>query len=118
MNSVGYQNIFKDGSSVGDSVTRVTNETSRPTGGVEGQYGVVGNIDILNLESLEHYGNHLLTVGLGVFWSFCKKNTFCFFRCKSDFVVESMMPDLLNVLPGLDDTCSDGLLQVENASFL
>ena len=113
-----YPKTFKDWNTLGDPITRVTNETGRSTGSVEGHDGLEGDVHILNLESLKHYGYHLFTVGPGVKWGFGEKNTFCFFRCKSEFFVKSVVPNLLHVLPGLDDTCSDGLLQVENASFL
>merc|ERR1711994_837293 len=55
-----------DGNSVGDTITRVHDNTSGTTRGIEGQDSLNGNIHGRHVEGLEHDLGHLLTVSLGV----------------------------------------------------
>ena len=70
------------------------------------------------LKGLEHDGEHLLSVGLGVTWSLSDKDTLDLARGDSELVVEGVMPDLLHILPVVDDTVGNGILEVENTSHL
>merc|ERR1719355_108301 len=56
---------FIDGDSVGDTITRVHDNTSGTTRGIEGQDSLDGNIHGGHVEGLKHDLGHLFTVGLG-----------------------------------------------------
>jgi len=103
---------------VGDTITRVANETGGSSGGVERHNGLEGDVDVLDLESFEHDGDHLFAVGLGVTGSFSQKDTECLFRRATELVVESVVPDLLHIFPGFDDTCGDWVLKIKDTSLL
>merc|ERR1712077_96740 len=55
-----------DGDGVGDTITRVHDNTSGTTRGIEGQDSLDGNIHGGHVEGLKHDLGHLLTVSLGV----------------------------------------------------
>merc|ERR1712112_502496 len=57
---------FIDGDTVGDTVTRVHDNTSGTARGIEGEDSLDGNIHGGHVEGLEHDLGHLLPVGLGV----------------------------------------------------
>merc|ERR1712121_41746 len=57
---------FIDGDSVGDTITRVHDNTSGTARGIEGEDSLDGNIHGGHVEGLEHDLGHLLTVSLGV----------------------------------------------------
>jgi len=118
LDGVGDGETFEDGDSVGDTITSVAKETGGSTGGVEGHDSLEGNVDVLDLEGFEHDGGHLLSVGLGVTGSLGKEDTLSFLGGDTELVVEGVMPDLLHIFPGLDDTGSDGVGKVEDTSLL
>ncbi len=66
LNSVRNGETFEDGDSVGDTITRFANETSRSAGSVEGHDSTESNIDVFSLEGLEHDRGHPFSVLLGV----------------------------------------------------
>ena len=55
-----------DGHSVGDTITRVQDDTSGSARGVQGEHSLDGNVHGGGVEGLEHDLGHLLAVGLGV----------------------------------------------------
>merc|ERR1719474_2234143 len=57
---------FIDGNTVGDTVTRVHDDTSGTARSIEGEDSLNGNIHGGHVEGLEHDLGHLLTVSLGV----------------------------------------------------
>merc|ERR1712193_416515 len=65
-NGVGEGITFIDRDTVGDTVTRVHDDTSGTARGVEGENSLDGNIHGGGVEGLEHDLGHLLPVGLGV----------------------------------------------------
>merc|ERR1712224_1110133 len=65
-NGVGEGITFIDGDTVGDTVTRVHDDTSGTARGVEGENSLDGNIHGGGVEGLKHDLGHLLPVGLGV----------------------------------------------------
>merc|ERR1712113_1382210 len=65
-NGVGKGITFIDGDTVGDTISRVHDNTSGTARGVEGEDSLDGNIHSGHVEGLEHDLGHLLTVGLGV----------------------------------------------------
>merc|ERR1719322_1190233 len=61
---MGESITFIDGDSVGDTITRVHDNTSGTTRGIEGEDSLDGNIHGGHVEGLEHDLSHLLTVSL------------------------------------------------------
>jgi hypothetical protein len=64
--SVTEGESLEDGDDMGNTITGVGDETGSSTGRVERQNGLDGDIDILDLESLEHDLDHLLSVSFGL----------------------------------------------------
>ena len=63
---MGESITLVDGDGVGDTITRVENDTSGTTRSVQGEHGLDGDVHGGGVEGLEHDLSHLLTVGLGV----------------------------------------------------
>merc|ERR1719431_723025 len=63
---MGKSITFIDGDTVGDTVTGVHHDTSGTAGGVQGKYGLDGDIHGGHVEGLKHNLGHLLPVGFGV----------------------------------------------------
>lgn len=97
---------FVDGYSVGDTISRIENDTSGTSGSVEGKDGLDGDVESGGVEGLEHDLSHLLSVDLGVEGCLSEEDG-VFFGSYSELVVESVMPDLLHVVPVGDDTVFD-----------
>ena len=57
---------FEDGDGMGNTITRIGDETGGSTSGVEGHDGLDGNVDVLDLEGLEHELDHLSLLALGL----------------------------------------------------
>jgi hypothetical protein len=63
---VGKGVTLVDGNGVGDTVSRVEDDTGSATRSVEGEDGLDGNVEGRGVERLEHDLGHLLAVDLGV----------------------------------------------------
>merc|ERR1712004_460163 len=108
---MGESITFIDGDSVGDTITRVHDNTGGTTRGIEGEDSLDSNIHGGHVEGLEHDLSHLLTVSLGVEGSLSQEDGLLL-RCNTEFIVEGMMPDLLHVIPMVMIPCSTGYLRV------
>merc|ERR1712090_111659 len=64
-NSMGEGITFIDWDTVGDTISRVHDNTSGTARGIEGEDSLDGNIHGGHVEGLEHDLGHLLTVSLG-----------------------------------------------------
>jgi len=104
---------FIDGDSVGDTITRVHDNTSGTSRGIERQDSLDGNIHSRHVESLKHDLSHLLTVSLGVEGSLSQEDRL-FLRSNTELIVEGMMPDLLHIIPVSDDAMLNRVLQGED----
>jgi len=113
---VGKSVTFIDGYSVGDTITRVQNDTSGTTRSVQGQHSLDGHVHSWRVECLEHDLGHLFTVGLGIEGSLCQEDG-VFLWGHTELVVEGVMPDLLHVVPVGDDAVFDGVLEGEDTSL-
>jgi hypothetical protein len=105
---VRHGETFIDGDGVGDTITRVEDDTSGTAGGVEGEDGLDTNVHSGNVEGFEHDLGHLFTVGLGVHGGFSEEDV-VFFGVDAEFVVEGVMPDEFHVIPVGDDTVFNGV---------
>merc|ERR1712212_913557 len=63
---VGEGITFIDGDGVGDTISRVHDDTGGTAGSIQGQDSLDSNIHSGHVEGLEHDLGHLLPVGLGV----------------------------------------------------
>merc|ERR1712039_292062 len=113
---VGKGVTFIDGDCVGDTVAGIEDDASGTAGGVQGEHGLDGDVHGRGVEGLEHDLGHLLSVGLGVEGSFSEEN-WMLLRSHTELVVESVVPDLLHVVPVGHDSVLDGILQGEDSSL-
>merc|ERR1719431_2543699 len=65
-NSVGKGITFIDGDTMGDTISRVHDDTSSTARSIQGEDSLDGDIHGGHVEGLEHDLGHLLTVSLGV----------------------------------------------------
>merc|ERR1719233_2704855 len=115
-NSMGEGITFIDWDTVGDTISRVHDNTSGTTRGIEGEDSLDGNIHGGHVEGLEHDLGHLLTVGLGVEGSLSKEDGL-FLRGNTELIVEGVVPDLLHVIPVGDDSVLNGVLEGQDTSL-
>lgn len=115
-NGVGQGETFVDGDNVGDTVTRVENDTSGTTGGVQGQNGLDGDVEGGGVEGLEHDLGHLLTVGLGVDGSLSQEDG-VLLGGNTELVVEGVVPNLLHVVPVGDNTVLNGVAEGKDTTL-
>merc|ERR1712002_1378700 len=107
---------FIDGDTVGNTVTRVHDNTGGTSGGIEGEDSLDGNIHGGHVEGLEHDLGHLLTVCLGVEGSLSQEDRL-FLRSNTELIVEGVVPDLLHVIPVGDDSVLNGVLEGKDTSL-
>ena len=91
---VGQGVSLVDGNGVGNTITRVENNTGGTSRGIEGKNSLDGNIHGWRVERLKHDLCHLLSVGLGVQGSLGQQYR-VFLRGNTKLVVEGVMPDLV-----------------------
>ena len=115
-NRMGKSETFVDGNSVGDTVTRVQDDTSGATRGVEGQHGLNSNVESGSVEGLEHDLRHFFTVSLRIEGGFSEQDR-VLLGGDTEFVIESVMPDLFHIIPVSNDTVLDGVLEGEDTTL-
>merc|ERR1712012_324959 len=115
-NSMGEGITFIDGDTVGDTISRVHDNTSGTARGIEGEDSLDCNIHGGHVEGLEHDLGHLLTVGLGVEGCLSEEDGL-FLRGNTELIVEGVVPDFLHVIPVGDDSVLNGVLQGEDTSL-
>lgn len=103
---------------MGDTITRVNNETSGSSCGVKGHDGLDGDVEIVNLESLEHDFSHLLSVLLWLEWGLGEEDSSHLSWVDSEAGVESVMPHSGHIIPRLDLSVSNWVGKVEDTSLL
>merc|ERR1712102_124598 len=110
---VGESITFIDGDGVGDTITRVHDNTSGTARGIEGKDSLDGNVHGGHVEGLEHDLGHLLPVSLGVEGSLSQEDGLLLWG-NTEPIVEGVVPDLLHVVPVGDDTVLNRVLQGED----
>merc|ERR1711936_121876 len=113
---MGKSITFIDRDSVGDTITRVHDNTSGTSRGIEGEDSLDGDIHGGHVEGLKHDLSHLLTVSLGVEGSLSKKDRL-FLRGNTKFIVEGVVPDLLHIIPVGDDSMLNWVLEGKDTSL-
>merc|ERR1712079_58655 len=112
-NSMGKGVTLIDGDTVGDTISRVHDNTSGTSRGVQGEDSLDSNIHGRHVEGLKHDLGHLLTVGLGVEGSLSQEDGLLL-GGNTELIVEGVVPDLLHVIPVGDDSMLNGVLQGED----
>merc|ERR1719187_2198158 len=97
-NGMGESITFIDRDSMGDTITRVHDNTSGTTRGIEGEDSLDGNIHGRHVKGFKHDLSHFLTVSLGVKGSLSEEDGL-FLRGNTELIVEGVVPDLLHVIP-------------------
>merc|ERR1712173_297113 len=105
-----------DGDTVGDTISRVHDNTSGTARGIEGEDSLDGDIHSWHVEGLEHDLGHLLTVSLGVEGSLSEQDGLLL-RGNTELIVEGVVPDLLHIIPVSDDSVLNGVLEGEDTSL-
>merc|ERR1719452_152077 len=113
---VGKGITFIDGDGVGNTITRVHDDTGGTTGSIQGQDSLDGNIHGGHVEGLKHDLGHLLSVGLGVEGSLSEEDGL-FLGGNTELIVEGVMPDLLHVIPVSDDSVLNRVLEGKDTSL-
>merc|ERR1719508_569519 len=115
-NGMGKSITFIDGDTVGDTISRVHDNTSGTSGSIEGEDSLDGDIHGGHVEGLEHDLGHLLTVSLGVEGSLSQEDGL-FLRGNTELIVEGVVPDLLHIIPVGDDSVFNGVLEGKDTSL-
>merc|ERR1719308_700587 len=104
---------FIDGDTVGDTISRVHDNTSGTARGIKGENSLDGDVHGGHVEGLEHDLGHLLPVSLGVEGSLSEEDGLLL-RGHTELVVHGVVPDLLHVVPVGDDSVLHGVLEGED----
>ena len=107
---MGQRESLVNRNNVGNAVTRIEDDTSGATRGIERQNCLDGDIESGDVEGLEHDLGHFLPVRLGVHRSLGEEDGM-FLGSDTKLVVEGMVPDLFHVIPVGYDTMLDGVLE-------
>ena len=105
-----------DGDGVGNTISRVHDNTGGTARSIEGKDGLDGDIHGRHVEGLKHDLGHLLPVGLGVEGSLSEQDGLLL-GSHAELIVEGVMPDLLHVIPVGDDAVLNWVLQGEDTSL-
>jgi hypothetical protein len=107
---------FVDWNSVGNTITRIHDNTGGSSRSIERQDGLNGDVHGRGVEGFEHNLSHLFSVGLWVQRSFSQQDR-VFFRSNSELVVEGVVPDLFHIVPVGNNTVFNGVLQGQDTSL-
>merc|ERR1711892_1481576 len=113
---MGKSVTFVDWDTVGDTVTRVHDNSGGTARGIQRKHSLDGHIHGGAVEGFEHDLGHLLSVGLGVEGSLSQEDGLLL-GGNSQLIVEGVVPDLLHVVPVGDDSVLNGVLQGQDAPF-
>merc|ERR1719309_1333535 len=107
---------FIDGDTMGDTITRVHDNTSGTSRRIKGENSLDSDIHSGHVEGLKHDLGHLLTVSLGVEGSLSKKDGL-FLRGNPELIVEGVVPDLLHIIPVGNDSMLNRVLEGKDTSL-
>ncbi len=114
--SVGKSVTLVNGDGVGNTISRVEDDTGGTAGSVQGKDSLDGDVHSGGVEGLEHDLGHLLTVSLRVKGCLGKEDG-VLLRGNTKLVVEGVVPDLLHIVPVGYDTVLDGVLQGKDTTL-
>merc|ERR1719154_340884 len=102
-NGMGKSITFIDGDSMGDTISRVHDNTSGTSRSIQGEDSLDSDIHGRHVEGLKHDLGHLLTVSLRVEGSLSEEDGLLL-GGNTELIVEGVVPDLLHIIPVGDDT--------------
>lgn len=105
-----------DRNNVSDSVTGIENDTGGTAGGVQRENSLDRDVKCWSVECLKNDLCHLLSVGLWVDWSLGKEDWVLLWG-DTQLVVESVMPDLLHIIPVGDNTVLNWVAEGKNTTL-
>ncbi|KAH3667442.1 hypothetical protein OGAPHI_003091 [Ogataea philodendri] len=114
--SVWKRETSVDRNNVSNTITRVQNNTGSSTRRVKRQHSLDRNVESRNVERFKQDLGHLFSVGLRVHWSLSQQDWVLFWG-NSQLVVESVVPDLLHVVPVGNDTVFNRVSQGQDTSL-
>jgi len=114
---VGQRKTFVDGHNVRDTITRVDDDTSQKTLGVQGQHGLNGDVDRLEAVLLEHDLSHLLAVLLRVHWSL-SKHDLALVGLDLELLLKGVVPDVHHIVPVTDHTIVERIGDLQHVADL
>jgi hypothetical protein len=117
LDSMWQRVTLVDWDGMGNTITGVDDATSNSTGRVEGKDGLDSNVKLWNVEVLKEDLDHSLSVLLWVSWGLGEEGTLLIWR-DAKLLVIAMMPDLLHIIPIVDDTVLDWVMELEDTSLL
>merc|ERR1711970_585358 len=100
----------------GHLLPRVEHDTGGSARGVEGEYGLDGDVHGWEVEGLKHDLSHLFSVSLGVEWGLGEEG-WALLGGDSELVAVGVVPDLFHIVPIGDDTVLDGVFEGEDTSL-
>merc|ERR1711892_1168316 len=113
---MGKSITFIDWDTVGDTISRVHDDTGGTSRSVEGEDSLDGNIHSGHVEGLKHDLGNLLTVSLRVEGSLSQEDGL-FLWGNTELIVEGVVPDLLHTIPVGDDSVLNGVLEGKDTSL-
>ena len=117
LDSMWQRVTLVDWDGVSNTITGVDDATSNSTRGVEGKDGLDGNVELRNVEVLEEDLDHSLSVLLGVSGGLGEEGTLVI-GGDAKLLIVAVMPDLLHIIPVVDDTVLNWVVELENTSLL
>merc|ERR1712086_347284 len=125
LDGMGHGVTLVDRDGVGHTITAIHDDTSGTARGVQGEHGLDVDVVATHVEGLEHDLGHALTVVLGVHRSLGEQDTAAVLiglvvvtDDHTELIVESVAPHLLHVVPVLDDTVLERVLEDEDTALL
>merc|ERR1719447_420385 len=113
---VGKGVTFIDWDVVGDTITRVDNNTGGSARGVQAENSLDADVHGWVVEGFEHDLGHLFTVSLGVQWGVSEEDWVVFWG-NAHFVHEAMLPYFFHIVPVCDDTVFNWVFQGKDTSL-
>merc|ERR1719343_1582446 len=107
---------FIDRDSMGNTISRIQNNTSGTSGSIKGKNSLDSYIHSWSVECFKHNLGHSFSVRFRVQRSFSQKNR-VFFWSNTKLVVESMMPDLFHIIPVSNNTVLNWVFQRKDTSL-
>jgi hypothetical protein len=101
---------------VGNTISCINYDTSGLTRGIKGKYGLDTHIKGWYIEGFKHDLSHFLSIRFRVHRSLSQHDR-SIIRFYSEFSVETMMPDLFHIIPILNHTMFNGIVEGKDTSF-
>merc|ERR1719154_218401 len=115
-NGMGKSITFINWNTVRNTISRIHDDTSGSSRGIEGKDSLDSDIHGWHVEGLKHDLGHLLAVSLWVEGSLSQEDGLLL-RGNTEFIVEGVVPDLLHIIPVGDDSMLNGVLEGKDTSL-